>query len=57
MLTISKLNSMKNIQKNQEKKLSLEKFKIAEIKNKKVIIGGNAPEEGDPPATSPTVRG
>ncbi|MEO6175322.1 MAG: hypothetical protein ABIP27_09245 [Flavobacterium circumlabens] len=48
---------MKNIQKNQEKKLSLEKFKIAEIKNKKVIIGGNAPEEGDPPATSPTVRG
>lgn len=47
---------MKKIQKNQEKKLSLEKFKVAEIKNKKIIIGGSAPGE-DPPATSPTVRG
>ncbi|WP_428229082.1 hypothetical protein [Flavobacterium sp.] len=48
---------MKKIQKNQEKKLSLEKFKIGEIKNKKVIFGGNVTAEGDPPATSPTVRG
>jgi hypothetical protein len=48
---------MKKNQKADEKKLSLEKFKIAEIKNKKTITGGNYPGEQDPPATSPTVRG
>lgn len=48
---------MKKNQNTEEKKLSLEKFKIAEIKNKKAIVGGSAPDEGDPPATSPTIRG
>ncbi|WP_264530526.1 hypothetical protein [Flavobacterium sp. N502540] len=48
---------MKKNQKIEEKRLSLEKFKIAEIKNKNVIFGGKAPDDGDPPATSPTVRG
>lgn len=47
---------MKKIQKNQEKKLSLEKFKVAEIKNKKVILGGDAPGDGDPLPTATTVR-
>jgi hypothetical protein len=48
---------MKKNQKSEEKKLSLEKFKVAEIKNKTVFIGGSVREDGDPPATSPTVRG
>ncbi|MBF4519152.1 hypothetical protein IRZ71_22590 [Flavobacterium sp. ANB] len=48
---------MKKKPKSEVKKLSLEKFRVAEIKNMKIIKAGDYPEEGDPPVTSPTVRG
>ncbi|CAC9975524.1 MULTISPECIES: hypothetical protein [Flavobacterium] len=49
---------MKKVNRIEEKKLSLEKFRIAEIKNKKVIVGGgSALADEDPPITSPTIRG
>lgn len=56
-LLIIKSEKMKKKPKSEVKKLSLEKFRVAEIKNMKIIKAGDYPEEGDPPVTSPTVRG
>jgi hypothetical protein len=39
------------------KKLSLEKFKIAELKNPKVIVGGNAADDGGVITADPTKIG
>ncbi|WP_161568448.1 hypothetical protein [Flavobacterium cupreum] len=44
---------MKKRLKSEGKGISLEKFKVAEIKNKNVIVGGAI----DPPITTTTVRG
>jgi hypothetical protein len=37
---------MKKQKNANDKKLSLEKYKVAELKNPKMIIGGNADDDG-----------